>query len=470
MRRSMDRFNGFVVSTIFVMGVGSMACDTVDNGQSAARSLTLTAPPGLVTAVRAQLATHGITPIAAPPSASPELFALGEALFYDKLLSGGRDVSCATCHAPQLATADARPLNAGINGSGIGLANPGLIGGRHTQPLLNLHLLPGGLTIDGKIELINGEVIALGLPLVIPAEYQARMDFDIVNSQAIMPLVTQQEMRGFPDPGDDNELGDCGAGDFQCVWDGIMARIGAVPEYRDLFAAAYPSRSWSTMTIAEVGKAIGAYEYQAFFFNDSPWDRFVAGDDNALSDAALRGARFFYDPHRGNCVSCHSGNALTDEQYHKTLSPMFGPSGDGLGGNGPSGLDDFGRIRNTSDPDDKYAWRTAPLRGVELTAPYGRLGQYTTLTSFLAHYHDPEQSLIDYDITQLQLPVLHTTLLDNTAALLANGADPLLANVNVNAVAIADLVAFLSALTDDAERDMSGLIPASVPSGLFVDQ
>ncbi len=149
---------------------------------------------------------------------------------------------------------------------------------------------------------------------------------------------------------------------------------------------------------------------------------------------------------------------------------MFGPGGSVPGGDGPGGLDDFGRMRNSHDAADKYAWRTPPLRGVELTAPYGRLGQYTELEDQILHYIDPTQALLDYDITQLEMPELHSTLLNNTADILASGVDPLLSTVHITAADVPDLVAFIYSLTDDGERDMTGLIPATVPSGLPVDQ
>lgn len=453
------------------IGFAAAGCDppVVDNDDESVVAARHHKPKKLINEVRAAIATHGITAAAAPPTASPELFALGQALFYDKVMSGPRDVACATCHAPQLATADNRPVNAGIHGTGIGLERDGMLGGRHTQPLFNLHLLPGGLTIDGKVELVDGVVMTLGLPL-IPADYQTRMGHDIVNAQAIMPLVTPQEMLGFPDPNDDNELGDCAPFDLACGWGGIMARLGAIPEYVELFEDAYPGLTWSDMTIAEVGTAIGAYEYAAFDSRDSPWDRFVAGDDDALSEKQLRGAKLFFSEDKGNCVSCHNGNAFTDEAYHKTLTPQFGPGNNVPAGDGPGGLDDFGRLRNTGDPDDKYAWRTPPLRNVELTAPYGRLGQYTELADFIEHYHNPVKALKKYDIEQLELEELHATQLDTVQAVLANGMDPLLDDVKVNNGHVDDLVAFMKALTDDDARDLHDLIPATVPSGIPVDQ
>ncbi|HEY0135030.1 MAG TPA: cytochrome c peroxidase [Nannocystis sp.] len=462
---------GLVLSMVVTAGLGLTACDTPDEAIDDEVSLRSDAPVGLPQHVRGLITANKITPIAAPPTVSPAMFALGEALFYDKILSGTRDVACATCHAPQFASADARTLNAGINGSGVGPARTGLLGGRHTQPLFNLHLLPGNLTIDSKVELINGLVSPLGLGTsFIPYPVQQLLGFDVVNTQAILPIATGQEMLGFPDPADHNEVGDCAPFDLGCVWGAYMVRIKAIPQYQTLFTAAFPNRPWAQIGITEVGVAIGSYEYAAFSFDDSPWDRFVAGDNAALSPAALRGAVTFFTPGKGNCVACHSGNAFTDLKFHKTLTPQFGPGGTVPGGDGPGGLDDFGRERNSHNRADRYAWRTPPLRGVELTAPYGRLGQYTELEDHILHYINPTQSLLNYDITQLDQTVLHGTLLNNTQAILAEGVDPLLSTVHITPADVPDLVAFLYSLTDDAERDLNHLIPATVPSGLPVDQ
>ena len=117
---------GLVFSMVATAGLGLTACDTPepagsDDGEVSLRSASV---PGLPQHVRGLLAANKITPIAPPPSVSPAMFALGEALFYDKILSGTRDVACATCHAPQHASADGRALNAGIDGVGVGRLAP----------------------------------------------------------------------------------------------------------------------------------------------------------------------------------------------------------------------------------------------------------------------------------------------------------------------------------------------------------
>ena len=165
MKTGTVKMRGLVLSLVATAGLGLTACDTpepdaVDDEVSDRSAAT----PGLVLQVRGLLAANKIAPIAAPPAVSPAMFKLGEALFYDKILSGTRDVACATCHAPQHASADGRALNVGIFGDGIGPDRTGgMVGGRHTQPVINLHLLPGNLTIDGKVENIDGLVSPLGL-------------------------------------------------------------------------------------------------------------------------------------------------------------------------------------------------------------------------------------------------------------------------------------------------------------------
>ena len=278
-----------------------------------------------------------------------------------------------------------------------------------------------------------------------------------------------------------------------------MARLGAIPEYVELFEAAYEGVPFEAMNFGHAGNAIAAYEIATFASNQSPWDRFVGGDDCALSNKELRGAKLFLDEGAGNCVSCHSGAGLTDNAFHQTLAPTFGCGNDLPARNGATGYDDFGHARNVYaipwlfggggdavfPVEERYLWRTAPLRNVEFTAPYGRLGQYATLEAFIAHYIDPEAALVDYDITQLpDTPFvdytafqcahdsLHDSLLDNADDILAAGADPLLATVKVKKKQDVDrLAAFLRALSDPSADPavLAAVTPASVPSGLPVD-
>jgi cytochrome c peroxidase len=466
-----------------------------EEGILALESLTLGSTPSkflkrlLVKVVRDLIDENGIEPLELPPPVSEELFELGEALFYDKILSGNMDTSCSTCHHPRLGTTDRLTMNRGIRGTGVGPDRVGaLVGGRTTQPLWNLHALQTGLAVDHKVPLdSNGYVIPLGAPF-IPFSWQDDA-FDpnmlVAAGQAMMPEMTDQEMLGFP--GENDLTTECVLDNppfnfVLCAWGRLMDRLGEIPEYVDMFEAAYPGVDFEDMHFAYAGNAIAAYQFWAFYANDTPWDRFIGrydpatgtlipGDDDALTFTQLLGARRFLDPDLGNCTSCHAGNAFTDESFHKTLAPQFGPGGTTPGGDGPGGLDDFGRMRISGDPDDKYAWRTPPLRNVMHTGPWGRQSHYNEIRDFLRHYRDPVQALLDYDITEsVDEVAMHSQFLENRAAIIAEGVDPLLADVNVGGwLSVEVLVHFLHALSDDQGPDFSHLIPLRVPSGLPVD-
>jgi len=465
----------------------------------------------LVDDVRDLIEERGITPFERPAPIRAELVELGRALFHDKILSGGRDTSCGTCHNPALGTTDRRPLNAGVLGHGVGLDRVGgQVGGRHSQGLYNLHTLET-LAVDGKVEQVEDMVIGLGLPVILPEYQEAFEDFPgvakprVVAGQAMLPQVTFGEMLGVPGTDPNNELMACVDPNtplplvFACVFDLYMVRIGQIPEYVEMFEDAY-NMPFEDLNFGHVGTAIAAYELMAFSFNESPWDAFVEGDDCALNGWELRGARQFLDEDRANCASCHSGNGFTDNEFHNTLAPTFGCGNDLPKRNGPDGLDDFGRTRNTyAEPwvfggygdeifpvEDRYKWRTPPLRNVEFTAPYGRLGQTAELWDFVAHYNDPEAELLSYDITQLpdtdfddytgfacEAPSLHASMVDNASEIIAAGADPLLDEVTLYSWwHVSQLTSFLYALSDeDAHPDnLEASIPDSVPSNLPVDR
>jgi cytochrome c peroxidase len=239
-----------------------------------------------------------------------------------------------------------------------------------------------------------------------------------------------------------------------------MDRLGTIPEYRALFEAAYPGTRFSEMTFGHASNAIAGFLVERFAFNDSPWDRFLAGDDAAMTDVQLRGAKNFLT---ARCSICHNGPALTDNRFHNVAVAQFGPGK----GDGASKRDDFGRMRETGRPEDRYAFRTPPLRNVELTAPYGHDGAFFSLRDFVAHYSESDLKLRAFDGSGLE-PALQPTLLRNFDDILAT-RDTLLNGVVFPEVVIDEVTEFMKALTDPAARDMSSATPARVPSGLPVD-
>jgi cytochrome c peroxidase len=155
---------------------------------------------------------------------------------------------------------------------------------------------------------------------------------------------------------------------------------------------------------------------------------------------------------------------FSDGKFHNVMVPQVGPGF----GDGPDGRDDFGRMRSTGNLSQKYAFRTPPLRNVELTGPYGHDGAIVSLRAWVDHYSQSQIKLNAYDPAQLE-PLLQGTLLPTAADILAT-RDFKLKNLVLDGQTVDDIAEFLKALTDPAARDLTGVIPVSVPSGLPVDR
>jgi cytochrome c peroxidase len=194
---------------------------------------------------------------------------------------------------------------------------------------------------------------------------------------------------------------------------------------------------------------------------------------------------------KAKCASCHSGNLFTDQEFHNIASPQTGP------GNGLASPDDYGRFTVTQDFDDLYAFRTPPLRNVELTSPWFHSGAFNSLEEAVKHHIEPLESLEEYHESNsgLNLPSIYAnswssrqfsrSAVDQTGASLAgfythifseqeridqvkNTLDSSLQNLPMlTEREIDSIVDFLISLTDPEARDLSGLIPETVPSGLI---
>jgi len=424
-------------------------------GTAAANKKSPPLDPATVLAVRALAASRGIVPLTVP-RVRPELSNLGRALLFDPILSGNKNTACATCHLPAFGTGDGKSLSIGEGGTGFGppRTHPqGVFIPRNAPPLFNLAAMKR-LFWDGRVQTVNGVVATPAGNAVTPA-MRAVFEFGPASALAMFPVTNRAEMRGQASSG--NELAALADDDFTGIWNGLMARIGAIPQYREMFEAAYPGQHFANMTFAHAANAIGGFMVDRISFNNTPWDRFLNGDDQALTAAQLDGAKTFLTL---KCSICHNGATLSDQEFHDVAVAQIGP---GVG-DGADGHDDFGRSRVTGDPADQYRFRTTPLRNVELTAPYGHDGSVASLRDFIAHYSESHLKLQNFDINTLE-PALRSTLVANGSAILAN-RDPLLEGVVFGDDIVNQLMAYMSALTDPAAVDLSRLTPPRVPSKL----
>jgi cytochrome c peroxidase len=424
------------------------------------------ASPTLDAQLRQAIAPWGVVPIGAVNPQPEALVDLGRSLFFDKILSGNRDVSCATCHDPLSHMTDGLSL-----GIGTGAVMQGgrreLGAGRHFTPRNSPTLINQGLGVfsvfwDARVtEGFGTSQWRTPAGTSLPSGLS-----NILAAQAMFPVTNRNEMRG--DVGDRdvfgnaNELAAIDDAQLSAIWSATMKRVLAVSEYVQKFNAAFPGVQTSALGFEHAANAIAAFETQAFTRTGSPFDRYLARQDNALSDDAKRGGLLFFG--RARCSSCHSGPLLGTRNFASVAIPQIGP------GTGSSAPLDMGMDQQFPGQTQRFIFRVPALRNVELTAPYMHNGAYATLENVVRHYSNVDKAVRNYDVTQLD-PRLRATYHGDAGtidALLASLDFRLRPPMNFTDQEIGQIVSFLKSLTDPAARDFSGVTPVSVPSGLPV--
>ena len=236
---------------------------------------------------------------------------LGRKLYFDKRLSADNSVSCATCHSPKFGFTDGSPVSTGINGQK---------GGRSAPTVVN-RLFSKEQFWDGRAEDLE--------------------------AQALGPVENPIEMG--------NTLEAC------------VKKLNAIEGYRKEFQKVFGTE----VTADGIAKAIASFE-RTVISGNSPFDRFKAGEENALSESARRGLELFEG--KANCVTCHVGFNFTDEGYRNI--------GVGMDKEAP----DSGRFDVTKEETDRGAFKTPTLREIASTAPYMHDGSERTLLDVINFY------------------------------------------------------------------------------------
>jgi cytochrome c peroxidase len=400
--------------------------------------------------------------------------ALGNLLFFDKELSGNRNIACGTCHHGLTAIGDGLSLPVGEGGRGLGVARDTGSGAdaivervpRNAPHLFNLGAKGfDALFWDGRVspnadrpsgfDSPAGDDLPTGLTTMLAA-------------QAMFPVTSPVEMAGQEG---ENPIADAAAAGNLAgpggVWDLLAQRIRAIPEYVAMFQDAFDDvDDASDITFVHVANAIGQFEARTFKAVNSPFDRYLAGDRDAMSAQQKRGMDIFFNEE--GCGFCHSGPLLTDHKFHSIAMPQIGPGK----GDGVDGREDFGRERVTGDPADRYRFRTPSLRNVLLTAPYGHAGAFNEIRNQIRHYRDTAASLRNYDPSQAVLPsrpdldALDFAALAQPAVVEAIAAATQPPPREIEDDEVEDIVAFFGALTDPDSLDLRHIVPPRVPSGL----
>ena len=414
------------------------------------------------------------------------LVKLGQLLFFSQTLSAEYDVSCGSCHHPDFAGGDGLSLAVGVaavNSATLGpgrevdpdldldpLADSGPNVHRNSTTTFNAALFDRVLTFDGGIAVLDEATEPGGRgQLIQTPESRQRSDSSPVSGllefSAKLPLNNNNEMRGFryteystadayrahvarrlrgevdtelnPDPdGPANWLSR-----FRSAFDTPQATVSEV------------------ITMPNVQRALGAYMSSQIFV-DTPWRRFLEGDNSAITEDAKRGALLFLrNPEDGGfgCARCHAGDRFTDEKFHNVGFPQLGR------GFVRADRTDLGRWLETLAESDRHAFRTPNLLNVAETAPYGHAGSFATLDDLVTYHADPRAGVNTYDFTLLHLDQFRLLQKEydhaerHTRAAIASTSfatsETLLPAQTLLGSDIDRLVAFLESLSDDCVAD-----------------
>ena len=237
-------------------------------------------------------------------------FKLGRALFFDPILSGSGVRSCATCHNPGLSWADGQPRAIGEKQLPLALRTP---------TLLNIAWIPK-LGWDGHFRSL--EEVAMG------------------------PITA--------------------IGNMNLSEKALVERLSAIPGYVDAFDSAFGE---GEVTARKSEFALATFE-RTIVSKDSAFDRWIDGNETAISEQAKRGFDLFNG--KANCAACHSGWAFTDASFHDI---------------GSARGDDWGRGRLfPTSVALRYAFKTPTLRDVARRGPYMHDGSVPTLEAVLDLY------------------------------------------------------------------------------------
>lgn len=432
---------------------------------------------GLLTASLSSFATAddaspslcSVDPVFEQIAAQPELLRLGRDLFYDPILSGNREVACATCHHPDLGTGDGLALGIGDGGIGLGPKRktdpdnlPEQRIPRNAQALFNLGYPEFSVLFhDGRVErLADG---SLRTPL---GNRDSKGVLPVLTAQAMFPVLSPDEMAGHYSENEIAKAVRSGRLTGPKGAHGLLAdRVAAIPAYRERFEKVTLNSPLTFHDIAEALAIFMAHEWRA---DESAFDAYLC-QGKALPMEAEQGRSLFYG--KADCSNCHSGRFQTDHRFHAIAMPQIGP---GKAERFETHARDVGRMRVTGRAEDAYRFRTPSLRNVALSAPYGHSGAYATLEDVVQHHVDPIAALDGFKYDRVVLPALADTadfrVLGDKAEVAAIRAANRLPPNALREDEVRSLIAFLNSLTD--RRGVAGRlgVPKTVPSGLPVPQ
>lgn len=332
-----------------------------------------------------------------------EKILLGKLLFFDPILSGGKDIACATCHHPSSGFAENIDLSIGVNGKGFSSHRTFLIPNdipfvkRNSQSIINTAY--NGISNEG-----------IGDVAFAPMFWDLRVRS--LEKQALEPLKAFEEMRGHSL--NENE-----------VISKILERLRNNTKYQILFKQAF--QETDAINEVNLGKAIATYE-RTIIAKNTRFDQYMRGDKMALSQKEIDGMLAFL---KSGCSKCHNGPMFSDFKAHIL------------------GVTDNEKLTVADDGiQKKHAFRTPSLRNLRFTFPYMHNGKLKTLENVLQFYED----LSGGKVSNSKLSIVQM--------------DPLIDHLKVDFKDISIIVEFLNTLNDESyDKKLPKSVPSGLKVG-----
>jgi cytochrome c peroxidase len=386
---------------------------------------------------------------------------VGRLVFFDPVTGLNGDNSCSGCHSPTAGFGDTQPIAIGIDNNNI--VGPGRTGPRNQRRspmIINAAFLPT-LMWNSRFRALSNDPFENhgGFSFPEPEGLSLSHMDHLLGAQAHIPFTERVEMAGFAFEGDNN-----------AIRAEVLRRLNAIHLYRVRFGQIFDDvRAGGPITFAHIGAAIAEFTF-SLTFADAPIDRFARGDHRALSVAQQRGAALFFG--RAGCVQCHAVAGAANEMFsdfreHVLAVPQIAPSVGNVTFHGPGSDEDFGLGEFTGNADDRYAFRTSPLRNVGLQPRFMHNGAFDRLEDAIRHHLDVRASLANFTGTRLpaDLQIRRGPIEPALARLDPRVATPLVLTDDE----FAWLVEFVRmGLLDERAQPhrLRHLVPGSLPSGL----
>jgi cytochrome c peroxidase len=327
--------------------------------------------------------------------------------------------------------------------------------------------LPGSRPIR-RFASLSGDPFDNCRGLVFPSPEGLSLSYQphLLVAQAFIPPTERVEVAGFAFPGDPTDA----ARDHDLIREEVLRRLNGTEEYRKRFGKSFAA-VWSggPITFDILASAIAEFEFTLVFAN-APIDRFARGQKSAMTDSQKEGGLLFFG--KAGCVGCHavagdSNEMFSDFRQHAIGVPQIAPVVGNVVFDGPGANEDFGLEQVTGNPEDRYRFRTSPLRNVALQPAFFHNGCFTRLEDAVRHHLDVLGSARTYRFP-VDLDADLTAPMGPIEPVLSR-VDPLLsAPIRLTDEEIHQLVDFVrNGLLHERAKpgSLRKLLPASLPSG-----